>query len=891
MPLSPAFPADPYAILSPDVRWYPGDATLGDMLRGQLIPPLVDKMRRGVADWRATGYAGASETTRALLRWWFERDHFIYGADGPVLWQWYFAQREAVESTVWLYEVAKARDPYSLLRFSSGGVTEQMFDEVWTRYVLKLATGAGKTKVASLLIAWSYFHKLYETDSTLSTNTLLIAPNIIVLDRLQVDFDGGRIFYSDPIRPTNGYEGKDWQADFQITVHIQDDIRHVAPTGNLFLTNIHRVDEGGRATPEWDLREQFLGAKPVAKTTDSKVDLGVIVRSVPDLIVVNDEAHHVRAETDWFKQIEGLDAGLRRRGTGLSAQFDLTATPKHSNGAIFVQTISDYPLVEAIAQGVVKTPVLPDAASRARLVERQSDDFVERYQDHLDLGVLEWRRTYEELERAGRKSVLFVMTDDTANCDRVADWLETRHPDLKGAVLVIHTNARGDVAENPSGKAGKEELNRLREQSREIDSWDSPFKVVVSVMVLREGWDVRNVTTIVGLRPFKAPSNILPEQTIGRGLRRMFFGRDVKEQVSVMGTPGFLAFVETIKNEGVELERRPMGPGAEPAGPMVIEIDRANPDKDVEALDIELPKLKPRIERQFYRFAEIDDKGLPTPRLPLRMFTADEQREVVFRNIHTDEISHITRLDAGAVADWRNVVGWFAKSIKDDLRLVGGYDVLFGKLKGFIEDGLFDRRVDLDDANVLRNLSETNVTRALFDTIKAAINRLTVHDSGDTHVVDRIKLSATRPQVVRRRETIEATKSLMNKVQGDNGFELDFARFLEAAPDVQAFYKNSEATNFTIEYQSATGGIVRDYRPDFVARDGDGTIWIVETKGREDVEDARKWERLVLWCEDATARDAPNRYCALYVRQDEWDALLNPVRTLNEAISAFGPQK
>ena len=888
MPLSPAFPADPYAILSPDVRWYPGDATLGDIGRERLIPPLVDKVRRSVADWRTTGYAGASDTTRALLRWWFERDHFIYGADGPVLWQWYFAQREAVESAIWLYEVAKARDPYSLLRFSSGGVTEQMFDEVWTRYVLKMATGAGKTKVASLLIAWSYFHKLYETDSTLSTNTLLIAPNIIVLDRLQVDFDGGRIFYSDPIRPTNGYEGRDWQADFQITVHIQDDIGHVAPTGNLFLSNIHRVDEGGRATPEWDLREQFLGAKPVAKTTDSKVDLGVIVRSVPDLIVVNDEAHHVRVETDWFKQIEGLDAGLRRRGTGLSAQFDLTATPKHNNGAIFVQTISDYPLVEAIAQGVVKTPVLPDAASRARLVERQSDDFVERYQDHLDLGVLEWRRTYEELERAGKKSVLFVMTDDTANCDRVADWLETRHPDLKGAVLVIHTNARGDVAENPTGKAGKEELNKLREQSRRIDSWDSPFKVVVSVMVLREGWDVRNVTTIVGLRPFRAPSNILPEQTIGRGLRRMFFGRDVKEQVSVMGTPGFLAFVETIKNEGVELERRPMGEGTQPAGPIVIEIDRTNPDKDIEALDIELPKLKPRIERQFYRFEEIDDEGLPTPRLPLRMFTADEQREVVFRNIHTDEISHVTRLDAGAVADWRNVVGWFAKSIKDDLRLVGGYDVLFGKLKGFIEDGLFDRRVDPDDPNVLRNLSETNVTRALFETIKAAINRLTIHNSGDTHVVDRIKLSATRPQVVRRRETIEATKSLMNKVQGDNGFELDFARFLEAAPDVQAFYKNSEATNFTIEYQSATGGIVRDYRPDFVARDGDGAIWIVETKGREDIEDARKWERLVLWCEDATAQDAPNLYRALFVRQDDWEALLNPVRTLGQAVAAFG---
>ena len=889
MPIHPQFPADPFAILSPDVRWYPGDALLGDMLRGQLIPPLVEKVRRGVTDWRASGYAGASETTRALLSYWFERDHFIYGEDGPSLFRWYFAQREAVESAVWLYEVAGARDPLSLIAYdSTGAVSAGMFDEIWTRYVLKLATGAGKTKVASLLIAWCYFHKLYEEGSGLSTNTLLIAPNIIVLDRLRVDFDGGRIFYSDPILPPNGYDGREWTGDFQLTVHVQDEIGHVGINGNLFLTNIHRVDEGGRKTPDWDLREQFLGAKPVAKTTDSKVDLGVIVRSVPDLIVINDEAHHVRVETDWFNQIAGLDAGLRRQGSGLSAQFDLTATPKHNNGAIFVQTISDYPLVEAIAQGVVKTPVLPDAASRARLVERQSDDFVEQFQDHLDLGVIEWRRSYDELAKAGKKSVLFVMTDDTKNCDRVAEWLQARHTDLKGKVLVIHTNAQGQIAEGAKNKAAKTELDELRKQSREIDSWDSPFTVVVSVMVLREGWDVRNVTTIVGLRPFKAPSNILPEQTIGRGLRRMFFGQDVKEQVSVLGTERFLEFVETIKNEGVELERRPMGESAAPVGPMVIEIDRANPDKDIAALDIALPKLKPRIERQFYRFEEIDAATLPAPRLALRMFTEAEQREIVFRDIHTGDESHRTMLDAGAVADWRNVVGWFAKSIKDDLRLVGGYDVLFGKLKHFIEDGLFAGRVELDDPNVLRNLSEVAVTRALFDTIKGAINKLTIHDSGSTSVVEHIKLSETRPQVVRRRDTIEATKSLMNKVAGDNDFELAFASFLEAASDVQAFYKNSEATNFTIEYQSAGGGIVRDYRPDFVARDNGGVIWIIETKGREDLDDPRKWERLKLWCKDASEQDAPRSYRALFVRQEAWESLLNPARTLAESEAAFG---
>lgn len=889
MPLSPDFPADPWAVLHPDIRWYPGEELLGGAASGmgaaQLIPPLVDRVRRGVHEWRLSGYAGASETSRTLLNWWFERDHVQYGPDGPTLFRWYFGQREAVESAIWLYEVERARDPVNLIAYdSSGAVSTGMFDELWPRYVLKLATGAGKTKVASVIIAWSYFHKLYEEGSPLSTNVLLIAPNIIVLDRLKVDFDGNAIFWNDPVLPENGFQGRDWKADFQMTVHVQDEIGTVSPTGNLFLTNIHRVGENERKSPVWDLRDEFLGPKPVAKTTDSKTDLGVIVRQVPDLLVINDEAHHVRRETDWWEQIADLDAGLKRQGgPGLSLQLDLTATPRGNRGGIFPQTISDYPLVEAIAQEVVKTPVLPDAASRARLTERPSDDYTEMFRDHLELGVIEWRKSYEELEKVGKKSVLFVMTDVTENCDRVAEWLEQHNPDLRGRVLVIHTNKSGEISETVSGKGAKE-LNELRRQSREIDGWDSKYRAVVSVMMLREGWDVRNVTTIVGLRAYVAQSNILPEQTLGRGLRKMFFGTGRGEKVSVLGTPAFLDFVETIRNEGVELETRPMGPASPGNGPMVIEPDKSDPDK-VDRLDIELPKLKPRIERNMLRLDELDAAAIDAPRLPLTAFTPDQQREIVFRNINTGEESHRTKLDAGGIADWRNAVGWFAKSIKDDLRLVGGFDVLFGKLTAFIEDGLFDRPVALDDPNVLRNLSEVVVSQALTRAMKAAINKLTVHDSGDARIVERVKLSETRPQVTRRRDAFTSAKSLLNLVAGDNPFEQDFAAFLDASPDVQSFYKNSEATNFMLEYQAAGGGIIRDYRPDFVARDTEGVVWIIETKGREDIQDARKWDRLKLWCADATEQDSPRVYRPIFVRQEEWEA--HQATSLDQAAKLY----
>lgn len=76
--------------------------------------------------------------------------------------------------------------------------------------------------------------------------------------------------------------------------------------------------------------------------------------------------------------------------------------------------------------------------------------------------------------------------------------------------------------------------------------------------------------------------------------------------------------------------------------------------------------------------------------------------------------------------------------------------------------------------------------------------------------------------------------------------------------------------------------------PDFVVRDTDGVVWIIETKGREDVEDAGKFARLKLWCEDATEQDAPRQYRALFVRQEDWDRLVNPLSTLGEAAALFG---
>lgn len=892
MALHPDFPNSPHAILDPSIRWFPADEALRATSMDKLMPPLVASLRHKVKEFRDSSYVGATDTSRALLKWWFQTAHLLPKADGAMVeFQYFFSQREALETIIYLHDVVGVQDKFDLMRFdSSGAVSASMFDETWRRFVVKMATGAGKTKVLSLALAWSFYHKLYEPDSQLARNFLVIAPNIIVLDRIYKDFEGLKLFFEDPVIPDNGFDGRNWQDDFQLTLHLQDDVRITQPTGNIFLTNIHRVYAGSDipSSPEDDdSMDYFLGKRPTGATTDSKIDLGMIVREIDELMVLNDEAHHIHdSRLAWFKSIEDIHNRLLQKGAALSLQIDVTATPKHNNGAIFVQTIADYPLVEAISQNVVKHPVLPDAASRAKLSERQSARYTEKYADYIDLGVIEWRKASIEHEKMGKKAILFIMTDDTRNCDDVASYLEGHYPDLNGGVLVIHTKANGEISEAASGKA-KEELELLRKQANEIDDPASPYKAIVSVLMLKEGWDVRNVTTIVGLRAYSAQSNILPEQTLGRGLRKMYPG-GVEEYVSVVGTDAFMEFVESIQAEGVQLERKPMGQGTAAKTPIVIEVDRENDKKDMDALDIEIPVLTPRIYREYKNLVDLDLTGLGHQKVMYLAFTEEQQREIVFKDITTGEVTHTTILDTAGVADFRSVLGYFAQTIMKDLRLVSGYDVLYGKLKAFVESELFDRHVDLDDPNTLRNLSELSATRTIIEGFKKAINALTVRDRGDAEIRDTIKLRQTRPFVVKEQGYLIPKKSIFNRIIGDSHLELLFASFLDGCSDVAAYAKNYFAVNFKLDYVNADGSI-SNYYPDFIVRLSDGRKVIVETKGLEDLDVPLKIARLRQWCEDINAVQSDTVFDFAYV--DEENFKKHTPKSFKDLLAAFREYK
>jgi type III restriction enzyme len=879
MGLNKEFPKSPFEIISPDLRWFPGDDELGEKGREKLLPPLVNKIRKEVNIWRKEGYPNITDSSMSLLNYWFNREH----ADG---FQYYFAQRESVETIIYLYENQKIRTPSELLKYDSSNVlVDSMFEETWLRLVIKQATGTGKTKVLSLLIAWCFFNKEFNENSELSKNFLILAPNTIVLDRLKVDIKGLNIFNKDPIIPPNQYDGRNW--NFYPKVHIQDNISSLSSNGNIFLTNIQRFVTRGEQLDKNNSMDFFLGEKPVTKTSDNKVFVKNIVNNLDDIIILNDEAHHVHdKKLAWNKTIENINNNLIQKNSKLSLQIDLTATPKHQNGNIFIQTVTDYPLVEAIAQNVVKSPILPDEASRGKLEEKTSSKFSERYRDYIDLGFTVWEQDYNKHKKLGKKAILFIMVDDTKNCDDVKEYLENTYPILKNSTFVIHTNKEGRIEEGNSSKSQKD-LEILRDLANRVDEESNNIKAVVSVLMLKEGWDVKNVTTIVGLRPFVATSNILPEQALGRGLRRMYFGQNITEELNVVGTAAFLDFVESIKSEGVILEKKSMGRDSEPSGPTIIEIDRK---KNIEELDIDIPILSPRISREYKNLEELNVSEFKFEPAKIKKFTAEEQKNIIFREIIDDKVVKEVKMRDDVNINATSIISFFTKTIMTELRLYGGQDILYEKIKEFLHEKLFAEKVELENPNIARNLSETNVRLTIKETFKKYINKLTIVDTGPTEVQNYIKVSNQKTfSIPKTKEYLPAKKSIFNKIVGDSHFELLFAGFLDAAIDVKKFIKNYLQLNFKMTYINHEGGI-GTYYPDFVIHLNNDERYIVETKGAENLNDPRKIERLKIWCEDAT-RATGKIYQHLYVRQEDWESLGITPNSFKEIIPIFKDKK
>lgn len=322
--------------------------------------------------------------------------------------------------------------------------------------------------------------------------------------------------------------------------------------------------------------------------------------------------------------------------------------------------------------------------------------------------------------------------------------------------------------------------------------------------------------------------------------------------------------------------------GRENLGPMVIETDGENED-----LDITIPILRPKISRNYKNLEELDVDTLQFTPQKLVSYSDDKIREIVFREITDGDVSHITELDREFNVDVNMLIRYFTKSIFRDLRLFGGQDIIYGKIKSFIESRLFGTVVDINDRNVLRNLSEPYINNEIKESFKKAINHLSLTEDGETVVIDELRVGNTRPFLVKNSNYLKPKKSLFNKIIGDSDFELEFASFLDKSTDVKSFVKCFKEVGFKIDYINSDGN-PSVYYPDFVVRLNDDSYVVIETKGDVYVDDDVKLknERLKRWCEDSSKLTG-QKWSSLYILQSKWNGLSETPTSFNTLSQIF----
>jgi type III restriction enzyme len=816
--------------------------------------PCVPALREAVKAWKAGGYKGVTDTTRVLLNHWFHMDH---RSPTGLPFKYHASQQEAIETLIFVWEFEKIRTRKGLLERYAQDLRDLRlppFDD-FARYCIKMATGSGKTKVMALAVAWQFLNSAREQEETAkdyAKTFLVLAPNVIVFERLKTDFSGARIFRSDPVIP------KELEIFWDFDCVMRGETEKAHAEGTLFLTNIQqfydRPDRSNEDEP--DAMTAVLGSKPPTKKLEL-TDFGdrIALRS-GKLLVVNDEAHHTHdEESEWNKVIRHLHGK-----TPIANQLDFSATPRFQKGAIFPWTISDYPLKQAILDNIVKRPM----KGIAKITEAKSEVASVRYRGYLAAGVERWREYRDQLKPLKKKPVLFVMMNSTDDAEDVADWLRTKYPAEFGGekTEVIHTDKSGEIS--------KKDLDVARKAVRDVDDEKSPINSIVSVLMLREGWDVQNVTVVVGLRPYTAKANILPEQTIGRGLRLMF--RDLPtgytERVDIIGNKAFLDFVDDLeKLEELKLDTFELGKDK-------LRIVTILPLGDRKEFDIGLPVLTPFLVRKkslAEEIAGLDVMAFQSIVLPM---SDDDPRSKTFTYEGYDIITLKKEFEREYTIPEpqtpQEVIGYYARRIAEAVKLPAQFAALAPKVRGFFELKAFGRQVDLNEPTIVKAMSTAVAHYVCVDVFKKALQELTIEEQAPQLLEPARKLSTCQP-FPWSRPVWEGQKCVLNLVPCDNDCERDFAKFLDSASDVRAFSKLPRAFGFTVEYTD-TAMNLRNYEPDFVAVDNAGTSWLLESKGQENLDVLRKDLAAVRWCENATKLTG-KEWKYVKVPQKEFEAL------------------
>jgi type III restriction enzyme len=840
---------------------------------------LVDELRAAVDDWRHEGYPGASDITQRLFHFWFDEDHLT---NDSTPWRYWWCQREAIETLVYLIEVRGFTDFQPLAQAfgetPEHGMLEMDFSIETTmdgdrllrrwipelekdavqdlpeqnlpRYAFKMATGTGKTVVMAMVIVWSYYSRLFIPSSQQANNFLVVAPNVIVFDRLESDFANNKIFHRLPLIPP------EWRGQWAMKVILRGESAPPDPSGNLFVVNIHQIYESRKK--EWtptNALDAILGQPPKQDLATYEPSMLERIKGLSNLMVLNDEAHHVHDdELAWNQTLLAIHDNLKRKRAlsgvgdglrGLTLWLDFSATPKTQAGTYYPWIIVDYPLAQAIEDQIVKAPLIVHRVEEEAPSSTTADTVVQAYHDWILVALERWKEHTEVYGGVGQKPVLFIMCERISYADAIGEYIRQYTQLRDKEVLVIHTDAKGRVKEWVTSRGAREKIEALRDAARDIDKPESDIKVIVSVLMLREGWDVHNVTIVLGLRPFTARSRILPEQAVGRGLRLMDdVSPDRRQTLEVIGTEPFEEFVRELEQEGVGIDTVSDPP------PLPIKI---YPVQEKKEFDIAIPLTKPKYTHEYRKLDTLDPLQLP-PIYNAGVLEEEIAIEIEMAFATTDTSVHraVIRPDRPLLS--RKSLREITQSVERRLSLDGHFAELYGIVKRYVQHRCFGMEVDLESEDVKRRLREPMLQEGIATFLSREIAKLAAEEREIDFEDAAYRLSQAKPFTWRRKH-VKCKKTIFSDCAVFNDLELRFAEFLDGAEDISRFAALAESyTRFRVDYLSKSGAI-KFYYPDFVAvqQTTQGEIsWVIETKGREYEDVQHKDDSIREWCDKIT---------------------------------------
>lgn len=816
--------------------------------QGEFVPiDLVNKIRPRVTEWKAKGYPNVTRVTKELLEYWHNSDVRKFPP--------FFCQLEAVETAIWLMEASDAEKQ---------GV-EIPQDTELERWCFKLATGTGKTVVMSMLIAWQALNKIANIrDTRFSKHILILAPGITVKDRLRVLI---------PSEEGNFYE------DFNI---VPPDMWQDLLSAKIAVTNWHTLAP---------LKESS-GPKVVKKGPES--DEAFVRRVMPDfdnaedLLVINDEAHHChRPEADEEAEekekatiwISGLDRINASRG--ILKVFDLSATPfkptgKSNNGEmLFPWIVSDFGLNDAIESGLVKTPKIA-VRDDARLTEDLKSKLFHIYPEvradlnrkeenvglpdlvRTALSILsaDWLAKYkDEKEHSNLKvpPVLISICNSTATSARLYNHLVGGGFGVPEELQDTNTIIRIDQDALDKMEAGEDEnfsqskkemVVAEREKFNTVGKEGKPgqnIRSVIGVNMLSEGWDARNVTHILGLRAFS--SQLLCEQVVGRGLRRMSYDVDPEsglfsaEYVTVFGVPFTILPVE-----GTD------GPPPPPQPPKT----KIEPIQDRKDKEIRWPHVL-RIERKLSYYLDVDFEKVG----PLTL-SAENTPTLVEVAPVIDGKPNVGQLTQVNIRELAEKFRFESELMKAVVQLVernkenwsgdkgSKFTQLYSLVERFMESSKLTIKGPKGDEEFRRILLTLNMQKVV-EHMHQAIHQMSAEKP--TPIFDPVRpVRSTRHGLTwyTARPNMPVSMSQISHLVVDSEWEGRLGTALEQGriKNLVSWVKNDHI-GFEINY--VYQGEYHTYYPDFIVRlEGDRYL-IIEVKGQKTDKDKAKWAAAEEW--------------------------------------------